>query len=94
MTISEEQYNKLPKHLQEHFRYGNFHVTCKPTKLLKYLINMFTREDATVLDPFMGSGSTGVAAKQMHRNFIGIEKELEYFLISEARIDNEQETLL
>ena len=71
----------------------NTHPTTKPISLLKYLINMFTREDATILDCFMGSGSTGVAAKQLHRNFIGIEKEKEYFEIGKARVENEPDTL-
>jgi len=71
----------------------SWHPTQKPIRLLKYLINMFTRDNGTVLDPFMGSGSTGVACKQMNRDFIGIEKEKEYFEIAKARIENEPNTL-
>lgn len=65
---------------------GNNHATVKPTKLMEYLINMVTREGQTVLDPFMGSGTTGVACKNLNRNFIGIEMNEEYLKIAESRI--------
>jgi site-specific DNA-methyltransferase (adenine-specific) len=54
---------------------------------MEYLINMVTREGQTVLDPFAGSGSTGVACKNLNRNFIGIELDPEYFKIAEKRIN-------
>ena len=60
----------------------NNHPTVKPIKLIEYLVNMVSRKDATILDPFMGSGTTGIAAKNLNRNFIGIEKEAEYFKIA------------
>lgn len=66
----------------------NSHPTVKSTKLMSYLITMITPPNGTVLDPFMGSGTTGVAAKQLGFKFIGIEKEEEYFKIAEARINN------
>lgn len=91
MQISQEQYNKLPERLQKHFNHGNFHCTLKPIALMEYLITMITPKGGIVLDPFMGSGSTGVAAKRLGYNFIGIEKEEEYFKISEARIAATQE---
>lgn len=65
---------------------GNNHATVKPTKLMEYLINIVTREGQTVLDPFMGSGTTGVACKQLNRNFIGIELEADYLKIAQERI--------
>jgi hypothetical protein len=65
---------------------GNTHPTVKPKKLMSYLIRMITPPGGTVLDPFMGSGSTGIAAKECGFEFIGVEKEKEYFDIAEKRI--------
>jgi len=70
-----------------HTKTTNNHPTVKPVALMEYLINMVSREGATILDPFMGSGTTGVAAKNLNRNFIGIEKDADYFEIAKARID-------
>ena len=64
----------------------NTHPTVKPQELMKYLCRLVTPKNGTVLDPFMGSGSTGMAAKDEGFEFIGIEKEKEYFEIAEARI--------
>lgn len=64
----------------------NSHPTVKPKKLMGYLIKLITPPGGTVLDPFMGSGSTGLAAKENGFGFIGIEKEKEYFDISLARL--------
>ena len=64
----------------------NTHPTVKPQELMKYLCRLVTPKGGVVLDPFMGSGSTGMAAKDEGFNFIGIEKEKEYFEIAEARI--------
>ena len=50
-------------------------------------IKMVTREGGTVLDPFLGSGTTGIACKNLNRNFIGIELDPEYFKIAEKRIN-------
>jgi DNA modification methylase len=66
----------------------NNHPTVKPIKLMQYLITLVTPSNGIVLDPFMGSGSTGVAAKNLNREFIGIELSDEYFDIAEKRIDN------
>ena len=65
---------------------GRIHPTQKPVELLKYFIATYTNECETVVDPFMGSGSTGVAAKQLGRRFIGIEKDTTYFEIAKKRI--------
>jgi site-specific DNA-methyltransferase (adenine-specific) len=54
--------------------------------LLEYLISTYTNEGDTVLDNCMGSGTTGVACKKLRRNFIGIEKNPEYFDIANKRI--------
>ena len=64
----------------------NTHPTVKPIELMKYLCRLVTPKGGTVLDPFMGSGSTGMAAKDEGFDFIGIEKEPEYYDIAEARI--------
>ena len=64
----------------------NIHSTVKPLSLMRYLITLCTREGATVLDPFLGSGTTGVAAMQLGRSFIGCELDADYFKIAEARI--------
>ena len=54
---------------------------------MEYLIKTYTNEDETVLDFTMGSGSTGVAAKNLNRRFIGIEKDEKYFEIAKQRIN-------
>ena len=64
----------------------NTHPTVKPQELMKYLCRLVTPKGGTVLDPFMGSGSTGIAAKDEGFEFIGIEREKEYFAIAEKRI--------
>ena len=64
----------------------NVHPTVKPIELMKYLCRLVTPKGGTVLDPFMGSGSTGIAAKDEGFDFIGIEKEEEYFEIAQSRI--------
>jgi site-specific DNA-methyltransferase (adenine-specific) len=66
----------------------NTHPTVKPQELMKYLCRLVTPNGGTVLDPFMGSGSTGMAAKDEGFEFIGIEREKEYFEIAEKRISN------
>lgn len=76
--------NILPKF---NFRIQNrVHPTQKPIELLEYLIKTYSRENDTILDPTMGSGSTGVASLGMNRKFIGIEKDENYFRITEDRI--------
>jgi len=65
----------------------NNHPTVKPIKLMEYLIKLVTPKGGVVLEPFMGSGSTGIAAKNLGMSFIGIEKEEEYFEIAKQRIN-------
>ncbi len=75
-------------------RWGNFgcsyHPTEKPIKLLVKLIEDFTNPGDTILDPFMGSGTTGVACMIADRNFIGIELDPGYFKIAQERITKAQ----
>jgi site-specific DNA-methyltransferase (adenine-specific) len=66
---------------------GNNHPTVKPTDLMRYLVRLVTPPGGVVLDPFMGSGSTGKAAKLEGFGFIGIEREEQYIEIARARID-------
>ena len=63
------------------------HPTQKPVALLEYLIKTYTNENDTVLDFTMGSGSTGVACKNLNREFIGIELDKKYFDIAKDRIN-------
>jgi DNA modification methylase len=65
----------------------NFHPTVKPISLMRYLVRLVTPKGGTVLDPFMGSGTTGIGAKLEGFDFIGIEREAEYIKIAEARIN-------
>ena len=69
-------------------RRGSVHPTQKPVALLEYLIKTYTQENETVLDFTMGSGSTGVAAKNLNRSFIGIELDEKYFEIAKERIND------
>jgi DNA modification methylase len=67
------------------------HPTQKPVELMEYLIKTYTNDGETVLDFTMGSGSTGVAAMNTYRNFIGIEMDQSYFDIATKRIEDAQE---
>jgi len=66
---------------------SNSHPTVKPIALMEYLVKLVSREGQVVLDPFMGSGTTGMACKRLDREFIGIEMMEEYMEIAKARID-------
>lgn len=75
-------------------RQGNeerYHPTQKPIEVMKWVIELCPKSE-TILDPFMGSGTTGVAAVQMGRKFIGIEREPKYFAIACKRIEDAQRT--
>lgn len=65
------------------------HGTMKPVELLNRLIKVSSNEGDLILDPFMGSGSTGISARKLNRRFIGIELDKEYFEIAKRRIENE-----
>ena len=65
----------------------NFHPTVKPIALMEYLVKLVSREGQVVLDPFMGSGTTGMACKKLNRDFIGIEMMPEYMEIAKCRIE-------
>jgi DNA modification methylase len=69
---------------------GNNHPTVKPIALMRYLCRLVTPPGGTVLDPFMGSGSTGIAARAESFNFVGIELDPDYFAIAQQRITNSE----
>ena len=81
-----ERFLTLPKR--------NSHPTTKPVKLMSYIITLFTREGDWVIDPFLGSGTTGLASKLINRHFVGIEREKEYFDICEERLSVSREELV
>jgi DNA modification methylase len=66
----------------------NIHSTVKPVKLMQYLVRLITPTDGIVLDPFCGSGTTGIACKLQGIRFVGMEQDAEYCKIAEARINN------
>lgn len=67
------------------------HPTQKPVKLMEFFVNVLSNENDTILDPFMGSGSTGVAAIKNDRNFIGVELNEKYYNIARQRIEEVRE---
>jgi site-specific DNA-methyltransferase (adenine-specific) len=67
------------------------HPTEKPIELMEFYINNSTNENEVVLDPFMGSGTTGVACKNLNRRFIGIEMQQDYFDIASERVGKKKE---
>ena len=77
-----------PKTIQKFNRDRGFHPTQKPVEMLKYFIQTYTKEGDLVLDNCMGSGSTGVACKQLNRSFIGYELDKKYYEIAKNRIEN------
>jgi site-specific DNA-methyltransferase (adenine-specific) len=82
-----QEFNNYPKDVVMFDCESGLHPTQKPVALMEYLIKTYTQEGETVLDFTMGSGSTGVAAGNLRRDFIGIEKEEKYFQISQQRIE-------
>tara|TARA_R110000803_G_scaffold186511_2_gene248888 strand:+ start:281 stop:964 length:684 start_codon:yes stop_codon:yes gene_type:complete len=80
-------YTNYPTDVLEFIGERGLHPTQKPVALMEYLIKTYTNEGETVLDFTMGSGSTGVACKNLNRKFIGIEMSNEYFDIATKRIN-------
>src|SRR5699024_2866970 len=85
---SKEYTHRYPVNLLRFPRDKQVHPTQKPVALFEYLIKSYTNEGETVLDNVMGSGTTGVACKNLNRNFIGIELDEEYFKIAQSRIES------
>jgi len=87
LLISKKEYSNLPNKYKQYFEsFKNNHCTVKSIKLFTYLTELFSKKGDFVLDPFMGSGTTGIACSILNREFIGIELEKDYFKIAEARI--------
>ena len=85
--ITKNNGTRYPNAIQKfNFDKEKLHPTQKPVALLEYLIKTYTNESDTVLDFTMGSGSTGVAAKNLNREFIGIELDEKYFNIARERL--------
>ena len=76
-----------PKTIQKFTRDKGLHPTQKPVEMLEFLVKTYTDKEMTVLDPTMGSGSTGVACVNTNRKFIGIELDEDYFNIAKERIN-------
>ena len=86
--LYEEKYPKTIITESNASQVGKVHPTQKPVALMEYLIKTYTNEGETVLDFTMGSGTTGVACKNLNRKFIGIEKDTSYYKIAADRINN------
>jgi site-specific DNA-methyltransferase (adenine-specific) len=78
---------------RENRKAKNIHPTCKPIKLMSYLITLGSRDKDVILDPFLGSGTTAVSCLLTNRQFIGIDKNGEYCKIAEARLKAEKDQL-
>jgi site-specific DNA-methyltransferase (adenine-specific) len=86
-TEYTQEFTNYPRNLLEFSKdRPSYHPTQKPVALFEYLIKTYTNEGDLVLDNCMGSGTTGVACKNLNRNFIGIELDAEYFKIAEKRM--------
>lgn len=95
---SKEWLYRLPDYwywtkASEHNSKNKFHPTQKNVKCIEYMIELSTNENEIVFDPYMGSGTTGVACKNTNRNFIGIELDTDYFNIAKERINSTEQSL-
>ena len=79
--------SRYPRSVQKWSQEKGYHPTQKPVSMMEYLIKTYTNEGDTVLDNTMGSGTTGVAAANLKRNFIGMELDPEYYGIAVQRIE-------
>ena len=84
--VSVNEGKRYPTSILKFNKETGMHPTQKPVDLLEYLIKTYTNEGNTVLDNCMGSGTTGVACKNLNRKFIGIEQDANYFEIASKRI--------
>jgi site-specific DNA-methyltransferase (adenine-specific) len=87
-TEYTQKFTNYPSEIIEFGLDGNYHPTQKPVELMEYLIKTYSNEGDIVLDNCMGSGTTGVAAKNTNRNFIGIELDSVFFEYAKNRIEN------
>lgn len=77
---------RYPRSIQKFNRERGLHPNQKPVALMEYFLKTYTKEDAIVVDPYMGSGTTGVAASKLGRQFVGVEIDEKYFDIACRRI--------
>lgn len=87
----EQKYTNYPRNILKFPRDRGLHPTQKPVALMEYLIKTYTNEGDTVLDFTMGSGTTGVACRNLNRKFIGVEMDENYFNIAKERILNSEQ---
>jgi len=88
-TLPEHQkYFYAPRVTRKERGEYNNHPTPKPVALMQYLIKIYTPEGGTVLDPFCGSGSTGIAAMLEERNFLGVDLDSDYINIAQRRVED------
>ena len=87
---SDEYFPKSIIEISNASRRNILHPTQKPVALFEYLIKTYTNEGDTVLDNVMGSGTTGIACKNLNRSFIGMELDETYFNIAKERIENHE----
>ena len=90
VNSSEQKYFYAPRATRKEKGLNNNHPTVKPVSLMSYLIRIYSPMGGQVLDPFCGSGTTGVAAIQEDRNFVGIDLSLEYTGIAQERCSVEK----
>lgn len=83
---STQKFTGYPKSILEFATETGLHPTQKPLELMKYLIKTYSKEDDIVMDNCMGSNTTGLACKELNRQYIGIEKEKTYYDISVKRV--------
>ena len=85
-----QKYFYAPRATRKEKGEDNDHPTVKPVSLMEYLIKIYSPVDSIVLDPFCGSGTTGVAAKKQNRNFVGIDLSEHYTEIAKRRVADEE----
>lgn len=92
-TYNNLYYPKAILEFSNAVKKGKIHPTQKPVALIEYLIKTYTKENETVLDFTMGSGTTGIACLNTNRKFIGIEKDKKYFELAENRLKNHNQII-
>ena len=88
MIITKSEHDRLPLRLQRYFDplERNIHITVKSLGIMKWLVRLVTRRGGVVLDPFLGSGTTAIAAENEGCNWLGCDNNESYCKIAEARI--------
>jgi len=87
---AEQKYFYAPRATRKEKGDNNDHPTVKPVSLMEYLVKIYSPANSIVLDPFCGSGTTGVAAKKQSRNFVGIDLSAHYTEIARQRVTDQE----